>query len=275
MRILIVEHDDVAAQLLKSKLEALGHEAVVKTSKNDGIERMREETFDVLFLDPSPLKSARPAIHDIRRKISNYVYVFLTLKDVSQLEALQDGVNNVFPKPFVTSQLEDHIHDAQYLLQLVNQIRDNSSDFPSSGGVIAKSAYNQLFLSALDRASRYGEKTYILLIAVSNYDEILKLDGKQGADLVSATLSKQLVLTRRQSDIVGQIAANEYALLLQRPGHENEPVEAIGRFTETLGAGGVLNELKDIGPIQISLELIEIPSGKKLKEHSITIDRRK
>ena len=40
-----------------------------------------------------------------------------------------------------------------------------------------------------------------------------------------AKLCCYLVLLRRQSDIIGQTARNEYRLLLQRPAHADEPAE--------------------------------------------------
>ena len=40
-----------------------------------------------------------------------------------------------------------------------------------------------------------------------------------------AKLCRYLVLLRRQSDIIGQTACNEYRLLLQRPAHADEPAE--------------------------------------------------
>lgn len=273
MKVLIIERDEVAAQLLKSKLIPMGYEVFVEINKNEGLARLSQERFDILFLDPSPLKSGRSAVFDIRRTAHNYSYIFLTMPEIQQTQALRDGFNDVFPKPFATSELEKKMKDAERMLKLMKQMGDDSTDFPSSGGVIAKSAFNQLFLSGIDRAGRYGEKTYILFISVANYDELLKLDGKQGADYTAAMLSKQLVLTRRQSDIIGQIAKNEYALMLQRPSHDNEPIEATNRFAETV-ANGILNESQNIGPAQIRLSLLDIPVGSKVKEHVLTIARR-
>lgn len=273
MKVLIIERDEVAAQLLKSKLIPLGCEVFIEMNKNDGMARLGSERFDILFIDPTPVKTARPAVFDIRRTARSYAYVFLTVPEITQEMALREGVNDSFPKPFAASQVDGKVKNAERMLKLLRHMGDDSIDFPSSGGVIAKSAFNQLFLSGVDRAGRYGERTFILFITVANYDELLKLDGKQGADYTAAMLSKQLVHTRRQSDIIGQIAKNEYALLLQRPSHANEPIEATNRFAETI-ANGILNESQNIGPAQIRLTLVDIPVGSKVKEHLVTIERR-
>jgi GGDEF domain-containing protein len=156
----------------------------------------------------------------------------------------------------------------------VARIGDDSEDFPSAGGVIAKSAFNQLFLSGMDRADRYGERTFVLFISLSNYKEILEMDGPYAAEYAVAKLSQYLVLLRRQSDIIGQTARYEYALLLQRPAYDTEPVEAANRFAESL------SNIKDIvssgsTEVKVTISLVDLPMGAKLIEHIITPGQRR
>jgi diguanylate cyclase (GGDEF)-like protein len=171
-------------------------------------------------------------------------------------------------KPLDPMVLEEKIGNADRLLTLVKRIGDDSEDFPSAGGVIAKSAFNQLFLSAMDRADRYGERTFILFISLSNYKDIKDHDGPKAADYAVAKLSQYLVLLRRQSDIIGQTAKYEYALLLQRPVYETEPVEAANRFAESLAS---FKEIASTGAtnVEITVTLLSIPTGGKMIEHVV------
>jgi len=219
-------------------------------------------------MDPSPLSNARPVILNIRRTVANYPYIFLLSETTTREEATKSGANDVMSKPLDPSSLEEKVANAERLLQLVKRIGDDSEDFPSAGGVIAKSAFNQLFLSAIDRADRYGERTFILFITMSNYIDIRDFDGPYAADYAVAKLSQYLVLLRRQSDIIGQTAKYEYALMLQRPVYDTEPVEAANRFAESL------NGFKDIAssgatPVEITVSLVAVPTGQKLIEHLI------
>ena len=59
MKILIVDHDEMAAQLIKSRLQPLGHQIFEETLKNNAVDRVASEEFDVIFIDPAPLTSAR------------------------------------------------------------------------------------------------------------------------------------------------------------------------------------------------------------------------
>lgn len=270
MKVLVVDRDALVGQLVKSKLEPQGHKVLHEAVKNNAVARMSSEEFDVIFLDPAPLTSPRPVVLNIRRTVSNYPYVFLLSETANRQEALKLGCNDVMNKPFDAALLDEKIDNAQRLTALMRRIGDDSEDFPSAGGVIAKSAYNQLFLSAVDRADRYGERTYMLFISLSNYKEIRDLDGVYAADYAVAKLSQYLVLLRRQSDIIGQTAKYEYALMLQRPVYDTEPVEAASRFTESL-AGCLDIVAPGAAPVDITVTLLDVPVGSKVVEHVIRL----
>jgi DNA-binding response OmpR family regulator len=269
MKIIVVDRDAVTAQLIRSRLERMGHGVVEEPIKNNAVERLATQEFDAVFLDPSPLTSPRPVVLNIRRTMKTYPYVFLMSDSISLPEAMKAGVNDLFAKPLDVSTLEQKMQNAQRLIDLVSHMGDDSEDFPSAGGVIAKSAINQLFLSAIDRADRYGERTFLLEIALSNYKEIRDLEGPYAAEYIVAKLCQYLVLLRRQSDIIGQIDKFGYMLVLQRPTYETEPVEAAGRFAESLA------KFEDIVTpsgtrATISVSLLDIPRGSLIVRHDIT-----
>ena len=269
MRILAIDRDEMVLQMVKSKLEGEGHIVFTEQAKNNAVDRLAKEEFDVILLDPTPLTSPRPVILNIRRATKNNPYILLLSESVSLEEAVKAGSNDLLEKPIDPVAFEQKIDNARYFSDLVQRIGDDSEDFPSAGGVIAKSAFNQLFLSAIDRADRYGEQTYILFISLRNYKEILELDGPYAAEYASAKLSQYLVRLRRQSDIIGQTAKHEYALLLQRPLYQTEPVEAANRFAEALGK---FDRLKNEGGsiIEVALRLVEVPTGRIIAQRDIT-----
>lgn len=270
MKILVIDREELAVQLLRSKLEAMGHRVFEETSKNNAIERMASEPFDIVFLDPAPLTSARPVVLNIRRTMRSYPYIFLTTTDgMSREEALKVGANDMLAKPLDGSLLEQKIASAERLTKLVAHMGDDSEDFPSAGGVIAKSAINQLFLSAVDRSDRYGERTYLLQISIKNYREVRDMDGTYAADYAVAKLCQYLVLLRRQSDIIGQTRKYEYTLMLQRPIYETEPLEAANRFAESLAK---IEDIKSSGstPVELSVSLLEIPTGALVSDYTIS-----
>lgn len=269
MKILVVDREEITAELMRSRLEPLGHKIEWEEVKNNAVERLSKEHFDMIFIDPAPLTSARPLILNLRRATKQYPFIVNMSADLSLIEAIQSGANDFISKPIDPDALDEKVRNAHHLIKQIERIGDDSQDFPSAGGIIAKSAFNQLFLSAIDRADRYGERTYIVLIGISNYQAIFEGDGAHNADYASAKLSQYLVRLRRQSDIIAQTESFEYTLLLQRPLYETEPVEAANRFAEAILDHEELFKSDGIAP-EIYVKLIDLPCGSKMIEHTVT-----
>ncbi len=266
MKILLVDQDALVTQLLRSKLEPVGHQIVEEPVKNNAVDKLANDDFDIVILDPAPLTTPRPLILNMRRSVANYPYILIASETISREDAIKAGANDLLAKPLDPDAVFNALDNAKRLIKVVKNLSDDSEDFPSAGGVIAKSAFNQLFLSAMDRANRYGEQTYVLTIALKNHTEIQGTDGIYAAEFAVAKLCQYLVLLRRQSDIIGQTGKNEYSLLLQRPAYETEPVDAANRFAQQL------SQYKDIDasgrtPVEISVSLLDVPSGEMRIEH--------
>lgn len=272
MKILIIDRDTLSTQLIRSKLEVMGHILEEEPVKNNALERLEKDEFDAIFFDPAPLNNARPIVLGIRRAVRNYPYITLMSQDLAQEDAIRSGANEIMVKPLDASKLDTIIDNAERMTDLIIRMGDETEDFPSAGGVIAKSAFNQLFLSALDRADRYGERSYLVFIGIKNYREILDMDGPQAAAYSAAKLSQYLVRLRRQSDIIAQTGKSEYCLMLQRPQYETEPLEAANRFAEAL------SQLEDIASterttVDVHVTLVDVPVGVKHAEHLIRCDK--
>ena len=72
MKILVVDQDALVTQMIRSKIEPMGHVVVEEPVKNNAVERMASDDFDLVVLDPSPLTTPRSLILNIRRSVKNY-----------------------------------------------------------------------------------------------------------------------------------------------------------------------------------------------------------
>ena len=274
MKILVVDRDTLATQLIKSRLEVKGHTIVEESVKNNAIALLEKDNFQVVFIDPSPLNNARPVVLGIRRAIRNYPYIILMSQDMQREEALRAGANEIMIKPLDNSALETVMSNAERLTTLIKRIGDEGEDFPSAGGVISKSAFNQLFLSGIDRADRYGERSFLVFIGIKNYQDILAMDGAYAAEYATAKLSQYLVRLRRQSDIIAQTGKNEFCLMLQRPLYETEPMEAANRFADALRRFDDICASDNV-KVEVAVTLIDLPVGHKHVEHIVTFTKQK
>lgn len=262
MKILIIERDTMFSNLLASKMRTLGHDVIETTIKNEGIEQIDTNKVDAVYFDPAPMNEPKSILLQIRRMVHTYPYLVLLGENVDSAAAIKAGCHDGLAKPLDPAALSLTLENAERMVSLVAQLGDDSYDFPSAGGVISKSAFNQLFLSAMDRVSRYGESTKILFISIPNYEDIKLDDGKYAADFAASKLAQNLVRLRRQSDILAQTHVNEYALLLQRPQGESESVDAAKRFSAALDDQEEVTS-NGVTDLYIDVSLIDLPSGAR------------
>ncbi len=266
MKVLIIDHDTETADLLRARLEQAGHTAKIEVSKNQAVQELSSTPYDAIFVDPSPLSTPRPMILSLRRAAyKGYPYILLIGSGSNQRDAILAGANDFLPKPYdpkIISRISDN---ALRLTEIIKRVGDTSEDFLSAGGVISKSAFNQLFLSSIDWADRHGERTFVMFIGIKNYENIKQLDGAYAADHIAAKLAQHIVRLRRKSDIIAQTRKAEYALLL-RTTEEMEPQSAAARFAENLG------QIDDYAPnplvdIDITVSLMDLPVGQLLVDY--------
>lgn len=270
MKILIVDRDVATANLLKARLVPLGHIVEIHAEKNDGLDRIVSEGWDVIMADPSPLTTIKPMVVNIRRNNRRNTYMILLSESLSAKDALMSGFNDFLPKPVDMNLMLNMMDNAKVLMSLQRHLADDKQDFPSAGGVISKSAFNQLFLSSMERADRYGEMAHIIFISFDNYTQVLAEQGQYDADIVVARLAQHLVRMRRQTDIIAQVRDNEYALLLLRPMTESEPLEAANRFAEALSRCTDLPLNQNMN-INIKVTLMRLPTGEIGIDHRMDI----
>lgn len=271
MKILVIDRDALVSQMIATRLEGEGHEVVVEAMKNEGLERVGADNFDIIFIDPAPMKDARAMVLNIRRAARNYPYIFLLSTDegIKIEDAVQMGCNDFIAKPLDGEDLHLKVTNAKRLNDMFENLGDTQEDFPSAGGVISKSAFNQLCLSAMERGGRYNELAFILSIYVEDYKDIKSLDGAYVADYIVSKMAHHMVRLRRLSDIIGQIGKDEYAILLQRADDMSEGIEAAKRFAATF------DEINDFLPPEakratLRVRLTHLPSGATPFDYGLT-----
>ena len=269
MQILVIDREPLATQLISSKLGARGYDVTTQPDKQAAFELIENGNFDCILVDPAPLAEARPVIIGIWKHIHAEVrpYILLLSKHATGEDALIAGANDVLLKPLSTQDLETCVGNAGRLMTLGKKLAAEP-DIASHGGVVGKSAFNQLYLSAIDRAFRYNERSFVVFIELDNFPEIAADMGIARADALHDKLLERLTWMRRQSDVIGRIGEHDFAILLQRPHYETEPQDAINRFGEVLDKFCQSVENPEHRP-QIRLQLIELPQGALHEERVV------
>ncbi len=261
MKILVVDREDLTNQLISSKLKAKKHDVIIEPNKNAALDRVAIEEFECIMLDPAPLSEARPIIEALWKSIKSDIKPFIILlsKAASNEEAILSGANDVLLKPLSTKDIYDKIDNAARFME-IHKYLGKEEETKSERGMINKSAFNQLFLSANNRAFRYGEVNIIAFLHLSNFEELTKNNSETKLSELIHRVAERLNLIRRQSDIIGMLSEQDYSILLQPPQYPSEPADAVNRFCEALDRLNQELALQDIAP-EFEIDLVEIPQG--------------
>lgn len=271
MHILVIDRESLTSQLIASKLEAKGHSVTAEPNKNAAFDIIQKGGVDCVMVDPAPLAEARPVIIGIWKNIRTPVkpYILLLSKTATPQDAILAGTNDVLNKPLSSQDLDTKILNAERLMAVCRHLA-HVDNVHSTGGMIGKAAFNQLFLSAIDRAFRYAECSLIVFIRLTNHAQIVAAAGQEEYEKIIEKLTEKMTFMRRQSDVIGRLGEDEFAILLQRPQYASEPTDAINRFAEVLDKFYQSFDNKAFAP-RIHMRLVELPQGAQHAERSAPI----
>jgi DNA-binding response OmpR family regulator len=267
MKILVIDRDRESCDQLQTILSGMGAETVFEATKNTATELMRTQSFDVVLFDPAPQNEYRSFIMGVRRSLNSFPPIIILSQNLNLTDVMPAGANEIIKKPFDGAEVKKKLVDAARITAVASTMADESLDFPSKDGIIAKSAFNQLFITCLDRADRHGEQSFLIFMAVENMDEIIKNDGQEEADKVSNALRKTISRARRTSDIAGHIKPAEFCILLLRIARDDEPFLAATRFAEAVKSNLDLIATSKTKAV-LKTWLLSIPSGEILADHT-------
>lgn len=108
MRILVVEDDRRIASFLERGLVAEGYQVSVEHDGRDGLERARQDDFDIVILDRMlPYVDGLEIARLLREERRGAMILMLTAKDslADKIEGLKGGADDYLTKPFAFDEL--------------------------------------------------------------------------------------------------------------------------------------------------------------------------
>jgi response regulator RpfG family c-di-GMP phosphodiesterase len=263
MKLMVIDRDrDSVEQIEKICAEIGGIDLTVEPIKNNAVELLRADKFDGVLFDPAPQNNElRAFMIGVRRGNPHYTPLTVMSHLMSHEDVTGMGANDFLAKPLNSDALKVKIENLKRLSDLSSRLSDEQEDFPSRDGIISKSAFNQIFISSLDRADRYGEETYLTFASIANIDEIRATRSDEAALEICDNLKKYTMRIRRLSDIAGRTAPHEICLMLMRPANAEEPKMAIKRFSDSMSEYAELISSSDTKAV-VRVEMVAIPSGE-------------
>lgn len=260
MKILIIDRDRQTVQSLQTWLEGEGHTVFVEPVRKTALDMINEQSFDLIAIDPAPLTSVRQIALPLRwEQREDYFYLVLLGHDLDDAEVVRSGMNDKIAKPFYLESVQRVIRNAERLTVFMNKLR-LGQDMAYYDRMFSQRAFYQLLLSALDRAYRYGEQAFLLIIRLSNHAEMLQRAGPDAMAELQTNIGGYLSKLCRISDFLGHADDAEYGLLLLRPAVDREPQDAAERFAIALRDFQSQHNVAGIAP-RFTIDLWALPSG--------------
>jgi CheY-like chemotaxis protein len=111
IRVLLIEDDEVSAQAARIMLERLGCQVDAAANGEEAIELFRKETFDLILMDwQMPHMDGFETTARIRRMPQGHVTPIVgTTANMSRMECMAAGMNDLMPKPFRLEKLKQQL----------------------------------------------------------------------------------------------------------------------------------------------------------------------
>jgi GAF domain-containing protein/CheY-like chemotaxis protein len=120
-RVLVIDDQGIIRELVQNILKGMGYQSVLASNGRQGLEKFREERFDLVITDLGmPDISGWEVASDIKKQREDIPIILITgwgiHPDPNKLK--DSGVNFLLTKPFKVDQLEKVIQDAVELIQI-------------------------------------------------------------------------------------------------------------------------------------------------------------
>jgi len=184
MRILVVDDDDIAAEMVVHTLTQFGHEAVSARDGYEALALMRSGLYHLVILDweMEGMTGLEVCRHIRRRYSSNYVYIILlTVRRGTQnvVEGLNAGADDFITKPFEPQELHVRVRTGERILSLVSHEvtifslakLTESRDKETGDHVERIREYSRVLANHLARQKKFSEQVdgdYVRLIYMTS-----------------------------------------------------------------------------------------------------------
>lgn len=123
MRVLVIDDDDISAELLRNALEQFGHEVTTASNGKEGFELVRTGQFRLVVTDwEMPGLNGLDLCRQIREKASSgYIYVILLTSNTGTqniVQGLEAGADDYITKPFQPEELSCRLKVGERVLSL-------------------------------------------------------------------------------------------------------------------------------------------------------------
>lgn len=236
MRILLAEPSRLASRLVGGMLEANGHDVTITTDGQDALEQVMSDpgievvltSFELPGLSGMELcwharllpRPGKPGIYLMAMSSS--------LDERHVAEALDAGADDFISKPPSPIELQARLRAAERLLYMQRSLFAQATTDPLTG------LFNRRFF--LERAAARMQQGEGLALGLIDIDHFKRLNDRFGHDAGDEALRVLATLMQRLDEdaCVARLGGEEFAILFEPTGREEDVLECLRRHVEAL-----------------------------------------
>lgn len=218
MRILVVDDSRLARAALCKQLSDWGHRTTGVATGPEAFERVKDEPYDVVLVDyrAGELDGAEICWHLRADQGSRHLYLMVLLPGsvVDRYEeVIGAGADEFIRKPVDNAWLRARLLAASRVVQMQQDLRRLATTDGLTGTLNRRSFFER-GNEEVQRAKRYGRSLGILMVDIDHFKSINDTHGHPAGDEAIRSLVRCIRSVVRQTDIVGRLGGEEFALLL-------------------------------------------------------------
>ncbi|MGQ9366257.1 GGDEF domain-containing response regulator [Azospirillum sp. ST 5-10] len=226
MRILVVDDSPFSRKALCAQLAKLGHEVTGMAQGSEALERCQEERFDVVLVDfrAGDMEGQEVCWH-LRCGQSGTHHVYLMLMVPGSItgqftDIIENGADELLRKPVDEAWLDARLLAASRVVRMQREL-ERLAITDGLTGALNRRHFLERGLEEVQRARRHGRDLALLMLDIDHFKAINDTHGHAAGDDAIRTCVRTCRAMIRQTDVLGRLGGEEFAILLpetDRPG---------------------------------------------------------
>jgi two-component system cell cycle response regulator len=258
LKVLIAEDSLVTSLNLAKNISSWGYEVITAQNGWEAWSLIKKEAIRLAILDwmmpgIDGLHLCKKIRQELTTQKSKYIYIILlTGKDQQEdiIVGLSAGADDYMIKPANLLELKVRLLNGSRIIELEDK-RIHLASYDSLTGLWNRNKIFEFLEEELERSSREGQETGILMIDIDNFKQVNDTHGHYTGDVVLAEVAARLKDSIRLYDKIGRYGGDEILIVLP-----NCNQSKIAQIAERLRKTICEKEIKtDIGNLIVTISL--------------------
>jgi len=218
VQVLVYESSNVQRRILQSSLKDAGYVAHFVQSASDALEAARSNDFGIFIsnIEHKDLSGLELFWHLKSEEQTCGIYCIAVTaagKNKTLVEALDSGADDFLRKPYDEMELSARLRAASRTVQLQRKLtRLALTD--ALTGVANRRAFMERLEAEVARSKRHGGTFSVIMLDIDHFKRVNDMHGHAAGDVVICKTVDQIASGIRQSDLVGRLGGEEFAVFL-------------------------------------------------------------